>query len=442
MSSQIDLTYEEVSCDRNIMNSNFSNGLQTFRFSVSSSNGGIFIPNMSYFMVEYGFGSMQGTADPYSPVESLKQSDKITLCNDFVSSCYSGASFRMAGVDINNINGNFAQISALKKRLTLKSSAIDLLSGDIMGWEPSFSKRLSKQCLDGVFNQNGLIDCSPYRSQPLGPYNSSSGIPVLSCSGSYLERSNITPANGVVGYVGAGMQSNGVLPGGGNWTWLFSRANGEGDMAFDNHDAIVQSFYYKFPAGSATGNDSKVIDGTLIMPGDRLVLGVASKTSATEGYTTFIESRFVVAKTVVDGDAIQMTINVENNNLTERVMRAMYTGDVANLFTIVDVINNSPYSQGDPRSNVVNNMVMWTPPLTIFDQDADRSVFVGDMSIILTPNSNYKVNCVESSKGRYDEEVQHGTDFAFGFKSIRLYICRAKSTIEIPKQVSKTQFPG
>ena len=67
---------------------------------------------MSYFMVEYGFGSMNGALDPYSPVESLKQSDKLTLCNDFVSACYSGASFRMAGTDINNINGSFAQISA------------------------------------------------------------------------------------------------------------------------------------------------------------------------------------------------------------------------------------------------------------------------------------------------------------------------------------------
>ena len=161
MSSQIDLTYEEVSCDRNIMNNNFSNGLQTFRFSVTSTNGGIWIPNMSYFMVQYGFGSMNGAIDGYSPIEALKQSDKVTLCNDFVSSCYSGSSFRMAGTDINVINGNFAQIASLKKRLSLKSSTIDLLSGDIMGWEPSFSKRLSKQCMDRVYNQNGLIDCSP-----------------------------------------------------------------------------------------------------------------------------------------------------------------------------------------------------------------------------------------------------------------------------------------
>ena len=86
-----------------------------------------------------------------------------------------------------------------------------------------------------------------YRSQPLGPYNGSSGVPVISCSGSYLERSNITPANGVVGYVGAGMQSNGAVPGGGNWTWIFSRANGAGDVAFDGHATVVQSFTYKFP---------------------------------------------------------------------------------------------------------------------------------------------------------------------------------------------------
>ena len=81
--------------------------------------------------------TLNGTADPDSPVEALKQSDKITLWNDFVSSCYSGASFRMAGTDINNINGSFAQVSALKNRLKLRSSTIDLLSGDsIMSWEP------------------------------------------------------------------------------------------------------------------------------------------------------------------------------------------------------------------------------------------------------------------------------------------------------------------
>ena len=70
MSSQIDFTYEEISCDRNITNNNFQNGLQTFRFSVSSSNGGIWIPSLSYFMVEYAFGSMNGTSDSYSPIEA------------------------------------------------------------------------------------------------------------------------------------------------------------------------------------------------------------------------------------------------------------------------------------------------------------------------------------------------------------------------------------
>ena len=438
MSSQIDFTYEEISCDRNITNNNFQNGLQTFRFSVSSSNGGIWIPSLSYFMVEYAFGSMNGTSDPYSPVEALKQSDKVTLCNDFVSSCYSGASFRMAGTDINNINGSFAQVSALKNRLKLKSSTIDLLSGDILGWEPSFAKRLSKQCLDGVYNNNGLIDCSPYRSQPLGPYNASSGIPILSCSGAYLPRSNITPPNGVVGYVGAGMQANGPLPTAGNFSWLFSRNNGAGTIAHDAaNGTIIQSFNYKLPAGSATSINPIIIDGTLIQVGDRLVLGVASQTESTQGYKTFVNSRFVVGETKVDGDAIVMTVNIENNNLTLETMKAMYQ-NIDSVITIVDVINSSPYSQADPRSNVVNNMVMWQPPLSIFDQGIENSVFVGDMSLILTPNSNYKTNCVESSKGRYDQDVQHGTDFAFGFKSIRLYIARAKSTMDIPKQVRLT----
>ena len=67
---------------------------------------------------------------------------------------YSGASFRMAGTDINVINNSFAQVSALKNRMKLKSGQIDFLSGDLSAWEPDFSKRLSKACIDGVYHRN------------------------------------------------------------------------------------------------------------------------------------------------------------------------------------------------------------------------------------------------------------------------------------------------
>jgi hypothetical protein len=124
-----DLNYEEISCDRGSpANASFSNGLLNYRFSISPSVGGGWIPSMSYFLIEYNFGAGLGATDAYTATEALKQSQKITLANDWVSSMFVGASFRMAGVDISNINSVLPQVSVLKKRLRLGSSNIDLLS--------------------------------------------------------------------------------------------------------------------------------------------------------------------------------------------------------------------------------------------------------------------------------------------------------------------------
>ena len=60
MASSIDFNYEEISCDRNINDGNWSNGLQNFCFSVSSSGGYTWNPKMSYFLVEYAFGHENG----------------------------------------------------------------------------------------------------------------------------------------------------------------------------------------------------------------------------------------------------------------------------------------------------------------------------------------------------------------------------------------------
>ena len=84
------------------------------------------------------------------------------------------------------------------------------------------------------------------------------------------------------------------------------------------------------------------------------------------------------------------------------------------------------YTQADPRSNVVNNVIVYQPPLSLFKCD-DPSIFFGDMSIQLTPNSNWKKAAVECSNGEYyNGDIEHGTDYAFGIKSLRLYLARCK----------------
>ena len=115
----IDLNFEEVGCDRNITDASFSNGLQNFRFSVSPAGNGSWVPSMSYFLVEYAFGSAEGATDAYSPIKQMRQHQRIALANDFMGSA---SSFRMAGSDICNVSNSHAQISVLKKRMKYGST--------------------------------------------------------------------------------------------------------------------------------------------------------------------------------------------------------------------------------------------------------------------------------------------------------------------------------
>ena len=137
---------------------------------------------------------------------------------------------------------------------------------------------------------------------------------------------------------------------------------------------------------------------------------------------SFINAGFVVASTSIVGDAVKMIINVTSTTLTMGVLKIMYDAAGANKFTLFNVSNGSAYSQSDPRSNVVNNQVVWQPCLSIFDEGVESmSTFVGDMQIILTPNSNWKTAAVESALGNYENDIQHGVDYSLGIKSMRFY---------------------
>ena len=437
MTSLLDINYEEVSCDRNVNDANWANGLQNFRFSVSNSGDSSWIPSLSYFVLEYSFGSANGKSDNYTATEALQQSQKITLSNDWVSSMYSGASFRIAGVDINNINNSLPQVSALKNRMKLKSSQIDFLSGDLTSWEPDFSKRLSKHCIDGVYHRDGLIDCSPFLSNATGPYNIENNMIVLSCSGSYLAKTNLG-ASTLYSYVGAGMQAQGVPPvGAAAWTWAFANTDGEGAIAFNGGAGLViRSIKYKFPATSATGASNVIIDGTLIQAGNRLRLDAPGGRGQVAAWTAFTGSNFIVSSVQTVGDATEIILNIDSSDFTNGHLTVLYTADLPNVFTLTGVISNSPYTQADPRSNYTHNMTVWQPPLSIFDDSSPY--FTGDIQITLTPNSNWRTSAIESAVGSYESDVVHGVDYVLGCKSLRFYIARNRITEQIPREIAIT----
>jgi len=168
MSKYIDLNYEEISPERDIRDGAFANGLQNFRFNVAPSGGGAFIPSMSYFLVEYNFGDSDGKTDPYTATKALTQNKKIALQNNFMGCMYNAAAFKMAGTDVSVINSSHAQASVLQQRLGYRTEFIENLGPDLNGFDPDFSRRLARTCSDGVYHRDGLTDCSPYKSDPLG----------------------------------------------------------------------------------------------------------------------------------------------------------------------------------------------------------------------------------------------------------------------------------
>lgn len=164
----IDLNYEEISLDRSINNGrDFANGLLNYRFSVAPTGGGCVIPNLSYMLIEYNFGSAVGASDAYTATQPLKQSQKIALQNNWASCLFTGCRYTVAQSEIGVVNSNHAQLSTLKQRIGRTTSFLEHLGYDLNGIDPDFSRRLARACSDGVYHRDGLIDCSPYRSNAL-----------------------------------------------------------------------------------------------------------------------------------------------------------------------------------------------------------------------------------------------------------------------------------
>lgn len=444
-----DLNFEEISPERTISDGNWANGLQNFRFSVAASGGGAWIPSMSYFLVEYAFGDIVGSTDSYTPTQALPQLSKITLQNDFMGSMYSASSFKMAGSDISVINSNHAHASVLKKRLGYTTEFIENLSGDLNGFDPDFSRRLAKYSIDGTYHRDGLIDCSPYLSYPITP----------TINGSILVDWEEDPLDYKHGYYDdssfygqTGFDPNGT----GDNQWLFS--DFDCTTAVKNQEAnVVRGFMWKLQnhSGQRSNNNLKVIDGTRIKPGDKIYFNMDTINPPTEekqlltmqtANDIFKTKQCTVVRTNNDNDNRQtlflslpdeeMTVILFHGLLGQTENKDTHKGAITQWFTASGI--GAQHTQADPRANVVNNTVIYQPPLAVFE--CQDPVFYGDMMFQLTPNSNWKKAAIESaSPNKYygsQDDVQHGKDYAFGIKSLRFYIARVKIPSLPPKQIA------
>lgn len=212
------------------------------------------------------------------------------------------------------------------------------------------------------------------------------------------------------------------------WTWIFSSNNGQGDIAIGAADTtVVHSLYWQLSARSRVGSSSLIIDGQLINPGQKIELRIPAR-GGVNGILTFENSIFEVHGVLINTAVNYTTIvlNIISSNVTVGVIKAMFnaSNQVAGQGAIFNVLGHT--TQADPRSNVVNGMCVYQPPLSVFDQY--EGVFIGDMQLILTPNSNWKQCVVESAKtgSTYDEHLIFGSDFRIVFeyaRSSRVALC-------------------
>lgn len=439
----VDLNYEEVSCNRVITDGNFGNGLQQFNFNISPSGGGCVIPHMSYFLVEYNFGDADGKTDEYTAINALPQSKKIVLQNNFMSTMYTASRFTVAQTAVSEVNNAHAQAHTLMRRLGYDTTFIEDLGSDMNGFDPDFSRRLARYCKDGVYHRDGLINCEPYNSDPLGSLNYGT-VPLFFQSGLAITRD---PTNTF--YNGTNLATF-VDAAGGQAGYMSKLSNGDitsgaGGIPTATTDAnlaliTVNSIYYRGPVSSGlpTGNPAEedaAVDGDLLLVGDEVLINY-EEAVPTAAQTLLSSKRFRLSEKRVTGSSMIFIFKVLDGGVDAKTVKDVYNGGIAAAlpntgFRLVTRSGGNQYNQADPRSDTVNNTVAYQPPISFFRTKTHSALF-GNMEISLNPNQNWRQAVVESSNSSilgnayYGTDIKHGTDYCFGIKSMRLYLARAK----------------
>lgn len=361
--SYIDLNFEEISSQRDMTLQSFPKGLIEYRFSVSPSAGGAWIPSMSYFLIDYTFSTSANES------VALPSSSKTTLACDWPAHLFSATSFKIAGYEVCNVNNYCPQTHILKKRLGYVSDDFNGLAYSRDGYDADFSRRLGRTSIDGVYHKDGVRDCSnanpPETILPRIAYQSGAGREIKDSTNASC---NTDAKRAVTGALDVN-------------TWTINAAAGAGH-----------------PSWTATG----------LLAGDYVIIGGAGNTFLASGYVSVVDSAtdFHMIPTVyLDGKTIASHTDIRF------IISAQAPAAVTN--TASDLV-------ADPRVGKTQGTVMYQPPVGIFDINDPTKLF-GDFSIVLSPNQNYLRDVVESIVDK-DPTV----DYKFEIKSMRFYVAKCK----------------
>ena len=359
----IDMNYEEISPQRSITGDSFTQGLCDWRFSISPSSGGAWIPSMSYFLIEYTFSNAAVNDSPLS-------STKMTLGCNWASNLFTASSFKVAQYEICNVNSFHAQTHTLKKRMGYVHEDFQGLAYDRDGYDSDFSRRLARTSADSLYDKYGQLDVS-----------------------------NINAPVTTTSFVNSGS------------VYSYKTPAGTGNVEINSRVIAPQATRTIGQTITLTAADRANLDWTLtttaaIAAGDVVVIGTAA--GAYVATVLFLSANNPVAPattSIATGTIIQLAAGLVNAD----------TG-VAFLWAASIV----PNRQADPRTGKFLNNVLYQPPLGVFDI-SDPTLLFGDFAIVLTPNQSYKTAVIESLENKVE-----GTDYKFAIRSMKFYIAKCK----------------
>jgi len=246
------------------------------------------------------------------------------------------------------------------RRMGLNTDFIEDIGPDLTGFDPDFSRRLAKTCADGVYHRDGLIDCSPYNSAPLSP-ESLTQIPLVFQNKEVLTRT-IT-ADGKYRYYNGTGQNASITPAATIYPFMskfaeFNTTDTEGAIKTgDAGNTEVRSIQWLLPAFSflagTPAQNAVVIDGNVILEGDDVVFywGQDSKLN---------NVTFRVTETKANANQQTLLLSVEAGLVDKDDMLAVMVASPVLLSGIISVKRpGTPLVQADPRSNVVNQQLIY-----------------------------------------------------------------------------------
>ena len=144
--------YRQVSATKDVTGTQFSQGVQQFRFDTSGNTW--FVPSMCYFRLRCSLSQVR--ADGEQPTPILSKAD-VAPNVGLAANLFKSAEVQLNGNTLERIAERIPQIDALKTRMSNTGSWLDQVGKSTNFWNSDFAARRESVAVDGYTGVNPLL---------------------------------------------------------------------------------------------------------------------------------------------------------------------------------------------------------------------------------------------------------------------------------------------